>query len=189
MLAQVLTGGWSAAALLAASAPLAGCQREYRDLSPPPETAPRYVEISDLRPGGEPPPPADPRDRQFEGNAFHIANGQRYFQWFNCTGCHANGGGGIGPALIDQKWRYGGRIEQIYASIAQGRPNGMPSFGGKIPPGEIWELAAYVRALSGQANKLAAPSRPDAMSAGPPINNADAKPQQGDAADVTAGGG
>src|SRR5439155_15876242 len=91
----------------------------------------------------------------------------------------SNGGGSIGPALMDEKWRYGGSIEQIYASIAQGRPNGMPTFRDKIPEQEIWEIAAYVRTLSGNADKLAAPSRPDQMNSIPPINNIDKQPPRG----------
>jgi cytochrome c oxidase cbb3-type subunit III len=66
----------------------------------------------------------------------------------NCTGCHFNGGGGMGPALISGHWRYGGRIEQIYESIAQGRPNGMPSWQFVLGPTQIWDLAAYVKSLS-----------------------------------------
>jgi cytochrome c oxidase cbb3-type subunit 3 len=194
MRARALAAAWKGGALPAAAMALAiptlaGCQREYRDLHPAPETAPRFVELSDLYPGGGAPPAPDPRGEVYENNAFHIANGQRYYTWFNCSGCHFNGGGGIGPALMDNKWRYGGRIEQIYDSIAQGRPNGMPSFKDKIPPSQIWEIAAYVRALSGEANKLAAPSRADAMRSTPPINNADRKPMVGDAGDTTAGGG
>jgi cytochrome c oxidase cbb3-type subunit 3 len=176
------------AAAIVAALPLAACQREVRDLNPPPETGPRVVELSDLRPGLAAPPPPDPRDKEYEGNAFHISNGQRYFYWFNCSGCHFNGGGGIGPPLMDEKWRYGGRIDQIYASIAQGRPNGMPAFQDKIPPGQIWEIAAFVRSLSGQADKLAASSRRDAMNAGSPLNNRNAQPQRGDAANVKGGG-
>lgn len=187
MRARRLGAASMTAAMAAVAWPLVGCQREFRDLNPPPETGPRVVEVSDLRPDHEPPPPPDPRDKEYEGNAFHIANGQRYFGWFNCTGCHFNGGGGIGPPLMDAKWRYGGRIDQIYASIAQGRPNGMPAFKDKIPPGQIWEIAAYVRSLSGNANKLAASSRPDAMTAGSPVNNRDPKPLIGDPANVKGG--
>ena len=45
----------------------------------------------------------------------------------NCVGCHSHGGGGMGPALMDGQWRYGGRIDQIATTIAEGRPNGMPA--------------------------------------------------------------
>src|SRR5436305_1240980 len=87
-------------------------------ISSRPENGPGFVAVSDLRPGpAGPPPPPDPRAAEYEGNATHIANGQRYFQWFNCNGCHFSGGGGIGPALMDDKWRYGGMTEQIVASI------------------------------------------------------------------------
>jgi cytochrome c oxidase cbb3-type subunit III len=148
------------------------------------------VPVSELRPGpAAVPAPDDPRGKEYEGNATHIANGQRYYRWFNCNGCHFNGGGGIGPALMDEKWRYGGRIEQIYASIVQGRPNGMPSFQGKIPEQQVWEIAAYVRTLSGNADKLAAPSRSDAMRSTPPVNNMDRQPPRGDPDPSKVGGG
>jgi cytochrome c oxidase cbb3-type subunit 3 len=170
---------------------LAACNRENRNLDAPgPETGPRAPAVSDLRPGpATAPAPGDPRGKDYEGNATHIANGQHYYRWFNCSGCHFNGGGGIGPALMDEKWRYGGGIEQIYASIVQGRPNGMPSFAGKIPEQQVWEIAAYVRTLSGNADKLAAPSRSDAMRSIPPINNIDKQPPKGDPAPSKVGGG
>jgi cytochrome c oxidase cbb3-type subunit 3 len=168
---------------------LASCHREDRNLSATADSAPKFVALSDLRPGPPgPPPPDDPRAAEYEGNATHIANGQRYFQWFNCNGCHFNGGGGIGPALMDDKWRYGGKTEQIYASIVQGRPNGMPSFKDKIPDQQVWEIAAYVRALSGNADKLAEPSRAEDMRSIPPINNIDRQPPKPDPAATKAGG-
>ena len=49
---------------------------------------------------------------------------------------------------MNDQWRYGGRLDQIYASIAQGRPNGMPSWAGKLPDAQIWEIAAFIRSLS-----------------------------------------
>jgi cytochrome c oxidase cbb3-type subunit 3 len=45
-------------------------------------------------------------------------------------------------------WGYGGQMDQIYESIAQGRPNGMPSWQFVLQPQQIWELAAYVKSLS-----------------------------------------
>ena len=157
-------------AIAGASALLAGCQREYRDLHPGPETGPRMEEMSDLRPDQEPAPTPDPHAREYEGNAFHIANGQRDFYWFNCSGCHFNGGGGIGPALMDEKWKYGGDPASIFATITQGRPGGMPSFGGHIPDDQVWQIVAYVRSMSGQLSKDVAPSRSDGLYAGPPEN-------------------
>lgn len=177
---------WQGGILIAATLALVpACNRENRNLDgSAPENGPRQLVVSGLAPGNGQPAtmPEDPRGKEYEGNATHLANGQRYYQWFNCSGCHFNGGGGIGPALMDDKWRYGGTIEQIYATIEQGRPNGMPSFRGKIPEQQVWEIAAYVRSLSGNADKLADSSRPDAMSSIPPINNIDKQPPKGDPA-------
>jgi cytochrome c oxidase cbb3-type subunit 3 len=167
---------------------LAACQREDRNLSSPPEGAPQAVALSDLRPGpAGPPRPDDPRGAIYDGNATHIANGQRYFRQFNCAGCHFNGGGGIGPALMDDKWRYGAKPEQIVDSILHGRPNGMPAFQDKIPEQQAWELAAYIRSLSGNADKLAAPSRSEDMRSIPPINNIDKQPPKSDPAATKVG--
>ena len=70
----------------------------------------------------------------------------------------------MGPPLMDDEWRYGGRIDQIAASIAEGRPNGMPAWRGKLTNDQIWDLAAYVRTLSGQPSKDAVSSRAEGMS-------------------------
>lgn len=167
------------------------CNRENRNLdAAAAESGPHAVTVSQLYPGPAPAPtPTDPRALEYEGNSTHLANGQRYFKWFNCAGCHFNGGGGIGPPLMDNKWRYGGQIEQIYASIAQGRPNGMPAFRDKIPEAQIWEIAAYVRSLSGNADKSASSSRADEMRSIPPINHIPTQPPGGDASAATAGPG
>jgi cytochrome c oxidase cbb3-type subunit 3 len=69
---------------------------------------------------------------------------------------------------MDDEWAYGHEADQIYASILQGRPNGMPAFRGKIRDQQIWELVAYVRSLSGLAPKDAAPGRSDHMAGKPP---------------------
>ena len=75
-----------------------------------------------------------------------------------CVGCHANGGGGIGPPLADAKWIYGEAPHDIFASIWQGRPNGMPAFRGRVAPDQVWALVAYVRAM---AHLTAEPLRVD----------------------------
>jgi cytochrome c oxidase cbb3-type subunit 3 len=79
-----------------------------------------------------------------------VERGRRLFIWFNCAGCHGiNGGGGIGPPLRDAQWIYGSTPASIFESIATGRPNGMPAFGGKVPDEEIWRIELYVRSLGG----------------------------------------
>ncbi|HEX9109244.1 MAG TPA: c-type cytochrome, partial [Longimicrobiales bacterium] len=106
----------------------------------------------------------------YDENAYTISEGKRLFSWYNCVGCHAHGGGSIGPALMDSTWIYGAQPGQIYATIVQGRPNGMPAWGGRIPEYQVWELVAYVRSLSGLVPKTAAPGRSDGLSATPVEN-------------------
>jgi cytochrome c oxidase cbb3-type subunit 3 len=86
-------------------------------------------------------PPVDEHDDR------EIRQGQRFYGLFHCDSCHAQGGGDIGPALMDDRWRYGGDMKHIHDSIAEGRPNGMPAFGSLIPDRQIWQIAAYVRSL------------------------------------------
>ncbi len=90
----------------------------------------------------------DPKAAAYYNNADAVNTGKRLFQQYNCSGCHSNGGGGMGPDLMDDVWIYGGRLEQIHQTLVDGRPNGMPSWGGKVPDEQLWALSAYVRSLS-----------------------------------------
>ena len=100
----------------------------------------------------------------YQKNAYQLAQGKTLFKQMNCNGCHSNGGGGMGPALIDDEWIYGSSIENIVATIREGRPNGMPSYRGKVTDDQIWQIAAYVVSMGGKVPSAAAPSRDDAMS-------------------------
>lgn len=161
---------FSCTLLAAIAAALGGCDREERHNRAKPfgETAPMGAERGALDRGELPLEKLDAR-ASYERSAFHIAEGQRLYAWMNCVGCHAHGGGGMGPALIDEEWRYGGRIDQIAATIVNGRPNGMPSFRGKLTADQVWQLAAYVRSLSGQVRKDAVAGRADEVSNTPPL--------------------
>ena len=84
------------------------------------------------------------------GRDENTGTGLQLFTWFNCAGCHGvRGGGGIGPPLRDKTWIYGSDPASIYQTIAQGRPNGMPAFAGKISDEQIWSLEMYIRSLGG----------------------------------------
>jgi cytochrome c oxidase cbb3-type subunit III len=159
-----------------------GCERERREYRNAPEVRePAQPRMTDFQPGAPTRATVDPVGLHYENNAYHITQGGRLFRWFNCNGCHGAGGGGMGPALMDAQWRYGGRIDQIHASILEGRPNGMPAWHGKLTDMQAWQLAAYVRALSGNVRKDAAPSRRDAMAATPPpIQMPEQPPRDGD---------
>jgi cytochrome c oxidase cbb3-type subunit 3 len=86
--------------------------------------------------------------RQYFNNVEAVNAGKRLFSQYNCAGCHSNGGGGMGPDLMDGAWIYGSRLAQIHETLVNGRPNGMPAWGGKIPDPQLWQLAVYVRSMS-----------------------------------------
>jgi len=141
------------------AATLNACEREERRFTENTgaSQAPDTLAMSALQPGT----PTPARDSPYDYNAYAIAQGKQLFEWFNCSGCHAQGGGAIGPALMDAQWIYGEQPQNIFATIVEGRPNGMPSFRGRISTLQTWQLVAYVRSLSGQVSKDAAPSRSD----------------------------
>jgi cytochrome c oxidase cbb3-type subunit 3 len=105
------------------------------------------VPVSNLYPGKVTPMPdiVSP----VAGDAGAPARGQKYFNQFNCVGCHAaNGAGGMGPALSNRQWIYGSSAANIYLTIYQGRPKGMPAWGGMLPDSVIWDLVAYIQSIS-----------------------------------------
>jgi cytochrome c oxidase cbb3-type subunit III len=149
----------------------AGCERETRRYTELPAAANRStaIRLTTLQPGAPQPLPEVMSPYQY--NAYGLAEGKRLYAAFNCSGCHAvAGGGAIGPALIDDKWIYGSHPDQIFSSISQGRPDGMPSFSGHIPDQQIWQLVAYVQSLAGQVSKDAATSRNDDQIVSKPEN-------------------
>jgi cytochrome c oxidase cbb3-type subunit III len=156
---------------------LSGCKREERNF----RTEPSSLEMVKSRPEVTVQPGQHGSSARvtnwYEENAYAMSEGKQLYQFFNCVGCHAHGGGGIGPAFMDPVRIYGSEPAQIYSSIRYGRPNGMPAFGGRIPEAQIWEIAAYVRSMSGLASADAAPGRSDEMKGKSPENSVDEQPQ------------
>jgi cytochrome c oxidase cbb3-type subunit 3 len=146
---RVPAGAIAAATIAIALA--GGCARERRD-NPTADvsTTTSGVIVSELRAGGIPPNIA-PALAESQGNAYAINEGKRLFDSYNCSGCHAHGGGAIGPALMDERWIYGSQPANVFSTIVEGRPNGMPSFRGKVPDFQVAQLVAYVRSMSGLA--------------------------------------
>ena len=102
----------------------------------------------------------------FAGAPTPRADGPRLYTWFNCAGCHGGkGGGGIGPPLADNDWIYGGQPENIFQTIVQGRPNGMPAFGSQIADAQLWKIVAFVRTLSDPAGAEGGKTTPGAGAA------------------------
>src|SRR4051795_4798190 len=144
------------------------CQREERNFQGlPPSAASSIppVRESPLQPG--PPTRSASVSGPYEGNAYGVSQGKTLYNQFNCAGCHFQGGGGIGPPLMDAAWIYGSRPENIFETITEGRPNGMPAFGRKINTDQIWQIVAYVRSMSGLLKKDVAPGRSDDMQVRP----------------------
>jgi cytochrome c oxidase cbb3-type subunit 3 len=88
----------------------------------------------------------------FQGDQAKAKEGGALFVSYNCMDCHgADGSGAMGPSLADGRWHFGGTAGEVFQSIYEGRPEGMPAWGGRIPDDQIWRLVAYVQSLG--ANK------------------------------------
>jgi cytochrome c oxidase cbb3-type subunit 3 len=119
---------------------------------------------SELQPG--PVSPARTFQDPLEENETYLAEGKRLYNHFNCSGCHAGGGGAIGPPFIDDEWIYGSGSSNIFWTIVEGRPQGMPAFGGRIPERQLWQIVAYVRSLSGLNKEGETPQGPQRTAMG-----------------------
>lgn len=133
--------------IFASMATLASCQNERLRVNEQPLYGPGapHAQQSELVPGQ----PAAHAQVELEVNEGILAEGQRLYTWYNCGGCHFNGGGGIGPPLMDDAWIYGAEPQNIADTIINGRPQGMPSYGGRMPAAHIGPVVAYVRSLGG----------------------------------------
>lgn len=90
-----------------------------------------------------------------------LVEGRRLFVWFNCYGCHGGrGGGGMGPSLRDATWLFGNKDQDIFNSIAEGRPHGMPAWGTVLPEEQIWKLTAYIKSMGTGLEPDAPPKNP-----------------------------
>lgn len=79
-----------------------------------------------------------------------VKTGRRMFLTY-CIACHgSDAGGGPGfPNLRDQDWLYGGKPEEIEATINDGRNGVMPAWIDALGKEGVATVAAYVRSLSG----------------------------------------
>jgi cytochrome c oxidase cbb3-type subunit 3 len=143
---------------------LAACEREKRGAQlTAPGARTGTISLSDLHPG-ESGTVAETKNPA-EAHAYDVSQGKELYSYYNCAGCHFNGGGGIGPALMDDKWIYGSEPSNVFSTIVEGRPNGMPSFRQKINDEQVWQIVGYVRSLSGQLPKDISSTRSDHMNA------------------------
>ena len=130
----------------AAQAPSSPSKRGYVDGG----DSMRFIEHQENIPVGLPPTGrAWTLTNPHEGDKKAIAEGAKLFIAYNCIDCHgADGSGAMGPAFSDGRWHFGGSPGEVFESIYEGRPDGMPRWGGRISNDQIWILTAYVRSLS-----------------------------------------
>ena len=110
----------------------------------------RFIEHPEILPAGFPASAKLQSLRNpYEADKSAIATGAKLFIAYNCLDCHgADGSGAMGPSFQDGRWHFGGSAGEVFESIYQGRPDGMPAWGGRITNDQIWMLTAYVRSLS-----------------------------------------
>ena len=92
------------------------------------------------------------------GNAEAIQQGRTLYLQNGCYACHGTGGGGgMGPALLDDEWKFGSDDLTLFKLIKGEIPQQtMPAaFGGVLNEDEIWKVIAFVRSLyQGDPNKI-----------------------------------
>ncbi|HEX2167659.1 MAG TPA: c-type cytochrome [Longimicrobiales bacterium] len=141
-------------ALLLVACGGASDDRGQRTSASPPAAPPARAVLAphpDYITAGPPRQSIDTVTNPFAGDENAIAAGGRLYEQYNCVSCHGGeGAGGIGPTLNDPRWKYGGTPAEIFQSIYEGRPEGMPMWGGRIPDEQIWQLSAYLESLVGE---------------------------------------
>ena len=130
----------------------AGCMNADAAQQPPQVTAgnaaPFVQHPDNIQPGVALSRPFMQLVNPYEGNAARRDEGAKLFIAYNCMDCHGSeGSGAMGPSLQDGRWHFGGTTGEVFQSIYEGRPDGMPSFGGRISDADIWRLVTYVRTL------------------------------------------
>lgn len=134
----------STPALLALA--LLGCGQQPLEVAPEGAASATETAVGPIPGSGQPLPV---RSNPFAGNAMAATEGYQFFSSYNCSGCHGvHGGGGMGPSLRDPVWIYGSSPDHVFASISEGRSNGMPSWGTKIPEEQIWKIVTYIKMLN-----------------------------------------
>jgi cytochrome c oxidase cbb3-type subunit 3 len=81
------------------------------------------------------------------GSPAEDSEGARIYRT-SCFACHGADGSGLAPlgapSLKDPEWLYGGSLDDIRASIAEGRNGRMPAFGEKLDATQIKLLTAWL---------------------------------------------
>jgi mono/diheme cytochrome c family protein len=110
---------------------LVACSKESRTLGPEqPQTPPNGL--------------GDPRVAFFEGNAYQVSQGGRYYSWYGCAGCHGDDAQKPDGIATDLE-QHPRSFDKIYDLIAD-HP-GAIHYGDRIPVEQLWQITAYLRSL------------------------------------------
>ena len=86
----------------------------------------------------------------FAGNRAAEEEGEKIFRE-NCRSCHGEkGSGGFGPKLASKARKYGSGDAELFASVAGGRPGGMPAFLPQLGKDRVWKVVSYIRRLESE---------------------------------------
>lgn len=92
----------------------------------------------------------DENSIEYKEDPIVIGNGKALFNK-NCVACHGPEAGGVtGPNLVDNYWKNGGGIKDIFKTIRYGVPEmGMIAWNDILTPVEIASLSIYIKSLKG----------------------------------------
>jgi cytochrome c oxidase cbb3-type subunit 3 len=86
-------------------------------------------------------------------DATALAEGKNIFVT-NCAVCHKeNASGDIGPNLTDKFWIYGNDIKDVFKTVKNGTPNGMPDHASKLNPIQLQQVSSFILSLKPVAGK------------------------------------
>jgi cytochrome c oxidase cbb3-type subunit 3 len=110
-----------------------------------------------------------PTANPYHGDAAAIAKGAETWSTI-CVACHLPEGTGlVGPSLVDPYWKYGHSDAELFATVSEGRPLGMPPWGPQLGSEKIWQVLAYLETLpKSEAPGIGSPEYDAAQAAAAP---------------------
>ena len=88
-----------------------------------------------------------PQTNPYRGDTAALEEGKQVFMTI-CAACHKPDGSGlVGPSLVDPYWKYGSSDAELFETVAEGRPMGMPPWKSQLGSEKIWKVLAYMETL------------------------------------------
>jgi cytochrome c oxidase cbb3-type subunit 3 len=86
----------------------------------------------------------------FDQSPTALAAGKSIYET-NCVACHAaDGGGGVGPNLVDDYWLHGGAIKDVFTVVKYGVvEKGMVPWEDQLSPEQIQQVSSFILSLKG----------------------------------------